>query len=132
MLIYINKHITLHEIACLHTNDYLNLFDDLQLYFMCNYIHENNTPIHIAVLFNNFHFLSHIYNKLQDVQLFEIKNSYNHTPLHLAVLLNNSDMVSFLLNIGITRTKLDIYNKTPLDYAMYLKYNHLVNLLCLF
>ncbi len=76
---------------------------------------RGNTPLHIAILYNNIHDVTRLLNDRANVYT---RNDDGNTPLHIAIQQNNADIVqALLLHDREDRELRNKKNQTPFDVA---------------
>lgn len=79
----------------------------------CNYKKLHNTPLHLAILYDNYDLIEILLAKKVNI---DIKNQCGKTPLELAIMKRNMEIIELILNNTI---EVNISNN---DYTMLLYY----------
>ena len=84
--------------------------------FVCSYIQDLNTPLHVACMSGNESMMKLLISKGADLNL---GNQYGNTPLHSACLQGGISAVKFLLEHGANINEPNHLKSTPLHFACY-------------
>lgn len=97
-----------------------------------NYIAGDITPpLHLAVRTDSFPTLTSLLTTRSYSHKIDINalDKYRQTALHIAVCCGNLKNTVLLLSLGASLNEIDIYSKTPLDYAYEFKNHPIIDLL---
>lgn len=87
---------------------------------------DYNTPIHLAVILNNFQTLTELIKCGCNVN---VTGEFEQTPLHLAVVYERYDIIGLLVQSGADINMVDEKNLKPIDYALDEKNDKIISIL---